>query len=133
MSREGDYMKTYLEDWAPIVEPDGVLNRDQIARELADYSVVMEEASKVYSELAGLSKPNTAAVHILDGAERKYAETYADLACERAEQCFLECDTTAGNILRELAEDWHEGAWKQHLEDKARIAAWRAAREVERP
>lgn len=125
---EPDYMVTYRRYWADIVEPDGVLNRDQVARELSDYTVVMEQASAVYEELAGLSKPNTAAVHILAGAEQKYAETYADFACDRASQAYAEGDTEAGDILRELAEDWHEGAWNEYKAGRERVAALLAKR-----
>lgn len=127
MSTEPDYMITYREFWADIVEKDGTLNLDQVARELHDFRAMMREVSKVYEELAGLSKPNTAAVHILDGAERRYAATYADFACDRASQAYAEGDTDAGDILRELAESWHDGAWAEYREGKARVAAITAA------
>ena len=130
MSTEPDYMITYRKYWRDIVEPGGVFNRDQIARELSDYSVVMEEASTVYSELAGLSKPNTAAVHILSAAEQRYAETYADFACDRAHDCDEEGKPGAAEVLRELAEEWHEGAWKAYQEGRERVAAILAARET---
>jgi hypothetical protein len=121
MSQQIDYMGHYEQFWAAIVAPDGVLDLDQVARELADYSVVMEEASKVYSELAGLSKPNTAAGHILAAAEERYAETYADFLCDRA-YIALECgDEAASELLREIAEEWHQGSWDEHVKHRPQV------------
>lgn len=119
---EPDYMRTYREFWARIVEPGGRLDRDQIARELADYTVVMEEASKVYSELAGLSKPNTAAGHILAAAEERYAETYADFLCDRAYIALEGGDEATSLLLREIAEEWHQGSWDEHIKGRNQVA-----------
>lgn len=125
---EPDYMVTYREFWAEIVEQDGVLDLDRVARELHDYRTVMREASKVYEELSGLSKPNTAARHILDAAERKYAETYADMACDRAHTCDGDGQHEAAAALRELAEEWHEGSVNAYQDGRDRVAKIRAAR-----
>lgn len=119
---EPDYMITYREFWAHIVELEGSLNFDQIARELHDYREMMCEVSKVYEELAGLSKPNTAAVHILDGAERRYAEIYADFACDQAQACTDQGKHEAAEVLRAVAEEWREGSWQAHQESREHIA-----------
>jgi len=116
-----DYMVQYEAFWAPIVEPEGVLDRDQVARELSDYSVVMEEASKVYSELAGLSKPNTAAHYILSAAEERYAETYADFLCDRAYAALEDGDEATSELLREIAEEWHAGSWDEHIKHRVTV------------
>lgn len=121
MSRERDYMKDFDEFWKDIVEPDGVLDRDQVARELSDFRMVMEEASKVYSELAGLSKPTTAAHHILAAAEERYAETYADFLCDRAYMVLEEGDEKTSELLREIAEEWHGGSWDEHIKHRPQL------------
>lgn len=51
----------YQSFWKKIVAPDGRIVMDQVKKELADYKVLLEEVPKVYDELAGLSKPHTAA------------------------------------------------------------------------
>lgn len=69
-----DYAETYDDFWKEIVEnPDGTLNRDQVMRELHDYRVLLEEVPKVYDEVTGgrLSKPNTAACHVIDAVNER--------------------------------------------------------------
>ncbi len=122
-----DYMITYDRDWKDIVEKDGVLDLDQVARELSDYGVVMEQASKVYDELSGgrVSKPNTAAHHVIDFAGGKFAADYADMLCDRAQTCEEEGQAETAQILRELAEEWHEGSVTAYQEGRDRAAAAR--------
>lgn len=57
-----DYKKKYEEFWKGIVEnEDGTLNKDQIMRELSDYSMVMDHCSSAYSVMTDgiISKSNT--------------------------------------------------------------------------
>jgi hypothetical protein len=57
-----DYMVTYASHWQHIVEnPDGSLNKDQVAREMADYLMIMEHCTEIYSEVSRsrVSKPET--------------------------------------------------------------------------
>lgn len=57
-----DYMQEYERFWKEIVEhPDGTLNRDQIARELADALTLQRHLSEIYSEVSSgqVSKPFT--------------------------------------------------------------------------
>ena len=62
----------YESFWKDIVEnEDGSINKEQLIKELADYKMIMSEVSKVYSELAGLSKPDTRAEYILGAVEEK--------------------------------------------------------------
>lgn len=125
-----DYMVRYWGFWASIVEaPTGQLNRDAIARELADYEVVMEGASQVYSELAGLSKPNTAPGWIISGAEEKFREAHADLILH---DLLPEIeDEEAKKAIIAFAESLHEGAWEQHQQSLETMARLRAAAEVQ--
>lgn len=121
-----DYMQEYFKRWAMHVEaPSGQLDRDAVARELSDYSVVMEQASIVYSELADLSKPNTAARYILAGAEQKYRETYADFLCDHA---YSEENPEIKAAMIEIANGWNPTAWDEYCEAKDRLEAMLAAR-----
>lgn len=124
-----DYMVTYWNDWATHVEaPTGTLNRDAVARELFDYGVVMEEASKVYEELAGLSKPNTAAHHVISGAEHKYRFEHADLILH--DLLPLIDGDEAKRAVIDFAEGLHEGIWEETQRAKVAMAGLLAAREA---
>jgi len=48
MNNKTDYEKNYDEFWKNIVEDNGELILNQIKRELFDYSVLMDNVSKVY-------------------------------------------------------------------------------------
>jgi len=57
-----DYMQDYESYWKNIVEnPDGTLNKDQVARELADALTLQRHLSEIYSEVSSgrVSKPFT--------------------------------------------------------------------------
>lgn len=59
---ENDYIKEYEEFWKGIVEnEDGTLNKDQVMRELSDYSMVMDNCAKAYCLMTkqNISKQNT--------------------------------------------------------------------------
>lgn len=70
--------------WKDIIEKDGVIDFEQVKKELYDYSMMMEEVSKAYDEVTGgrISKPNTAAHHVIGYADENcqaaYNEGYAD-------------------------------------------------------
>ena len=60
--------EVYNEFWKDIIEnKDGTINKEQLKKELADFSVMIEEVPKVYSEITGgkLSKPLYSATTIL--------------------------------------------------------------------
>lgn len=124
-----DYMQTYWASWATHVEaPHGRLDRDAVARELFDYAVVMEQASIAYCELSGLSKPNTAAHHVISFTERKFAERYANLIlCDLLPQ--MDSDDTKQAVI-DYAEQLHEGSYKEYLDARASIEKYLAEREV---
>lgn len=66
-----EYMQTYAETWQDIVEnKDGTLNKDQVARELADYLDLMGRVSEVYGNVTGgrISKPETTAEAVTEQA-----------------------------------------------------------------
>lgn len=71
--------KHYQEFWKPIVEnPDGSLNIEQVKKELSDFKMVMDGASKVYDQITGsrISKPNTDPDTVLSYAEEHYREMF---------------------------------------------------------
>jgi len=60
--KKKDYKQEYNNFWKNIVEnEDGTLNKDQVMRELSDYSMVMDNCSSAYSVMTDgiISKPNT--------------------------------------------------------------------------
>jgi len=62
MSEQPDYMQEYEQHWQHIVEqPDGTLNKDQVARELADALTIQRHLSEIYVEVSNgpVSKPFT--------------------------------------------------------------------------
>lgn len=67
MSGEEKIEEVYQSFWKSIIEKDGVLDIEAVKRELFDYRTCMVEVSKVYMHITGgqLSKPNTAAEHII--------------------------------------------------------------------
>lgn len=97
-----DYVRTYQDFWREIVEsPDGTLNRDQIMRELSDYHAVMHEVSKVYDEVTGrISKPNTAAFHVIAEVEERTQEAIK----EARKEWFAELFGTPEEIAAREAE-----------------------------
>lgn len=57
-----DYIQKYEDFWKNIVEnSDGFLNKDQIMRELSDYSMVMNDCERAYDLMTGgiISKAGT--------------------------------------------------------------------------
>jgi hypothetical protein len=120
-----DHIVEYFRFWAGIVEtPFGELNREQVAKELFDYSQLMENASRVYDDLAGLSKPNTDPGYIIAGAERKYRESHAYELAERAWYLEQDAQETAAEELRRVAEGWHEGIVEEVAADFHRRAVY---------
>lgn len=72
-----DYKQEYEEFWKNIVEnEDGTLNKDQVMRELSDYSMVMDNCASAYSTMTNgrISKQNT---HFFE-VENIFNELYLD-------------------------------------------------------
>ena len=63
------YQQIYERFWKDIVEiaPYGVLNKDQVMRELSDYSLILEQVSRVYYHITNgrISKQNTLAEAVI--------------------------------------------------------------------
>ena len=76
--KERDYKKDYKEFWKYIVEnDDGTLNKDQVMRELSDYSMVMENCASAYSEMTcgQISKQNTCFYEVQEIFFEKFIRT----------------------------------------------------------
>lgn len=74
---ECDYKQEYEEFWKNIVEnEDGTLNKDQVMRELADYSMVMDNCARAYYTMTQgrISKQNTMFFEV----ENIFNELYLD-------------------------------------------------------
>lgn len=70
-----DYEVEYESFWKKIVEnEDGTLNKEQIMRELADYSIVMDNCMKAYMEMTeqNISKPLTYFSEVLGVFHERY-------------------------------------------------------------
>ena len=83
--------KEYEEFWKDIVEDDGVLNKEQIKKELYDFSMVMVNCSKAYSEMTcgNITKPNTYFSEVLGIFQEKfwYAENVKDDVKDMLNSC----------------------------------------------
>jgi hypothetical protein len=84
--------------WKDIVAPGGVLDLDQVKRELADYYDILHEVGKAYGEITGgrFSKPNTAAGHVIDAVNEQIERAVADALVEAP---------TARNVLNVIAQE----------------------------
>ena len=80
-----DYEKNYNEFWKEIVEnKDGTINKDQLMKELHDFSYLIHNLGKLYCRISGgiTSKPMTNINVILnlyeDALEEQYDNGYSD-------------------------------------------------------
>lgn len=71
-----DYQILYEEFWKDIVEKDGVLNKDQVMRELSDFSKLLDAVPRVYMAVTGgrISKPLTYVEHVLSEFEERFLD-----------------------------------------------------------
>ena len=69
--------QVFQEFWADIVcNEDGSINMEQVKKELSDYSFMLDEVPKVYSEVTGglLSKPNYYAESVLSVFRERFED-----------------------------------------------------------
>ena len=84
--------KEYEEFWKDIVEnEDGTLNKEQVKKELCDFSMVMDNCSKAYMEMTRgyISKPNTYFSEVLGIFQEKfwYVENVKDDVKDMLNSC----------------------------------------------
>ena len=114
-----DYEQHYKNFWKDIVEnPDGTLNKDQVMRELNDFSNILNEVPKVYCYITKnrVSKPNTLASAVIsvyedcqyEEIQDNYGECLSIVRRAAKNSCCICCDNClacdATKILRELGE-----------------------------
>ena len=81
MTSEKTPDEIFEEFWKPIIcNEDGSINMEQLKKELADFSFIMEQVSKVYCHITDyrLSKVNYRAETVIAAADRRYEEFYSD-------------------------------------------------------
>jgi len=80
-----EYMQDYESFWKRIVEhPDGTLNKDQVARELADAVTLQRHLSEIYSEVSSgrVSKPFTLPSVVTEMFHEALAEAADEAVCD---------------------------------------------------
>jgi hypothetical protein len=93
----------YNNFWKPILEDEnGNINKDQLIKELSDFSFIMEQVPQVYSAICGLSKlmyPAQTIINELDARwiEKSYA--YEDLCGMLEEE--INVNSEIKDLLRE--------------------------------
>lgn len=86
MNEEKTYQEEYNDFWRDIVEnEDGTLNKDQVMRELSDYSMVMDNCSRAFYTMTNgkISKQNTKFFEVENIFNDLYTDTetyYEDMA-----------------------------------------------------
>lgn len=75
-----DYVKTYKEFWEELLTEDGVLNMDQVMRELHDYRLLLDSVPNVYDYVTGgnISKPFTEPSIVCELADIHYEILYSE-------------------------------------------------------
>jgi hypothetical protein len=110
---ERDYLRTYREHWADLVEVNGRLDFDKVARELHDYWTAIEQVSRAYDEVTGgrVSKPNTAASYVVQFANERANSNEADDLRDllKATQDHTDIDQLRAAIRERIAECDDEG------------------------
>jgi hypothetical protein len=101
-------MRSWRDFWRPRRGgEDGHVDPDKIMRELADYGRMMAEVTKVYCAITGdlISKPDTAAHHVLEAAARRHHEGIVDVLDQLAAQLEEAGHIAAARMARDLRED----------------------------
>lgn len=101
---DAEVQKVYDEFWKRIVEPDGVLDFEQVKKELFDYHTVIGEVTKVYGHITSnrFTKPTTAAEAVIDAAEEHYRWWFSE-------------DEPDGAHLNITHPDWKlDDKWRQY-------------------
>lgn len=83
LRKRDDYWRVYLDFWGPLIWDDqrtGRINLDALARELFDYYTMMNDVSRVYDSVTfgKISKPNTDPRYVIQEAEQRLMDAYAE-------------------------------------------------------
>ncbi len=105
IERKKTYQEEYNEFWKAIVEnEDGTLNKDQVMRELSDYSMVIENCTSAYSTMTNqrISKPNTCFFEVEAIFNEKYIQN--DIAAEDLIKNVITKDMNYEEIIKEIRD-----------------------------
>ena len=110
------YQEEYEDFWKGIVEnEDGSLNKDQVMRELSDYSLVMDNCARAYCLMTNqrISKQNTMFFEV----ENIFNELFIDkeLCADDLINTVITKDMTYDEIIKAIREyfDYYDGIEKQ--------------------
>ena len=69
-----DVEKKYQDFWKPLVEKDGVVDMEQVKKELFDFATLIDNVAKVYCHVTGnqISKPLTDPDVVISVADEYY-------------------------------------------------------------
>lgn len=99
--------KEYDDYWKGLVEnEDGTLNKEQIMKELYDYSTFMDTASKVYCHITGskLSKVHYLPEVIISAAEEHQNDIISECIKEKMENLIDEIKDRIQSLTRRCEE-----------------------------
>ena len=100
-----DYEKVWYDFWKEICTyENGVLNLDQIQRELSDYKFLLDNVPIVYSHICGLSKIMHNAQTIISETDEKYQEYFETMHKEDI-LSMIDNDMT-GEEIKELIKEY---------------------------
>lgn len=104
---DAEVQKVYDEFWRRIVEPDGVLDFEQVKKELFDYHTVIGEVTKVYGHITSnqFTKPTTTAEAVIDATEEHYKWWFSE--DEQGEEKHLPPLTPQTRQQQTAAEGWN--------------------------
>lgn len=99
--------QNYNEFWKEIIEnEDGTLNKEQIKKELFDYSMVMDNCTRAFMEMTNglVSKPNTKFFEVLSIFQDKFLD--ADITKDDVKEMIEKIDDI--QELKDELKDYFE-------------------------
>lgn len=113
------YQEEYNDFWKDIVEnEDGTLNKDQVMRELSDYSMVIDNCTLAYSTMTNqaISKPNTCFCEVDAIFDEKYIQK--DTAATDLIENVITKDMNYEEIIKEIRD--YFGYYEETKNDNSR-------------
>ncbi|OKH45321.1 hypothetical protein NIES2101_26815 [Calothrix sp. HK-06] len=108
---DGDYMEVFASDWKDVVcDKNGTLDLDKVARELRDYSLLIDCTSLVYDNICNVSAPFTKPEHIIDAIDESIERRAEELLQEKI------VDTLGTLTKTEHNQSWDYGVIYRQLQ-----------------
>lgn len=124
-----DYQREFRDFWAPILLKDGVLDVEQMKKELADFSLLIGNVSKVYDHVTGnaISKPLTDPDVVCRVADDHFNEQLRESLAEEREDAPAPVVVLPENSVgyKDQAEvfDYQDRGWNNCLDEVRRLNA----------